>query len=352
MTSPGPPDAAFVRRFTRLKALLGAAVLITALFAVSLFWLKDTMFTIDPGSGTPIGSAVRTDRHIALLIQRLEPYVPSPHRDHSKNTFTISVLLVPLDGTEPKLVKVRRGLLASSFALARVLDSDGRALWFDVAGTGAIDLNTFKLLPPSELRDPPPAKRTSALPLPSRVEHQLAAGFFIGPTEWFGLYSAAAAARDLKPGFSVKRVAHADEKREPRRFYRGTVEAEATAGRHRIVSMQPLGDAEYLNAAFVRPDDISEPLRLSNPDGALMVFTSDPGLKGTLVAARVDLDGAVLWQVDTGIDRFSLKQILPGESSTAFVGTRPPVPDKVSEPLLVVVNHADGSARTLSLLVK
>jgi hypothetical protein len=70
------------------------------------------------------------------------------------------------------------------------------------------------------------------------------------------------------------------------------------------------------------------------------------------VAARVDHSGAVLWQVDTGIDRFSLKQILPGESSTAFVGTRPPVPDKVSEPLLVLVNHADGSARTLSLLVK
>lgn len=335
------------------RARLGLVVLVVALVLAGLVWLKDRMFTIDPGSGTPIGYALRTDRHIAQLIQTLEPYVPSPNRDHSKNTYTISLLIVPLDGSEPRNVPVRSGLSANSFVRARVLNSDGRALWYDVAGTGAVDLETFKKVPPSELRDPPPpSKRTSALPIDPKVEHNLAAGLFTEATAWLGLHSATEAEREYSPGRYVKRIVQAEGGREPRRLYRGVLGGEAIAGRYPVVSMQQLGDREYLSAAFVRPDDSSEPLRFTDPDGALMVFTSAPGLAGTLVAARVDLNGAVLWSTDTGIDRFSLKQILPGESSTAFVGTRPPVPNEVSEPLLVIVNHADGSLRTVSLHVR
>jgi len=114
-------------------------------------------FSFDPGKGTPIGSSVRTDTHIATLIQTLEPYVPSLNRDHGEDTYRISLFRVPLDGAEP-------------------------------------------------------------------------------------------------------------------------------------------------------------------------------GLKGTMIVARADTSGRILWSVDTGIDRFELQQILPGNGSVAFIGTRLPIPGKVSGP--------------------
>ena len=113
--------------------------------------------------------------------------------------------------------------------------------------------------------------------------------------------------------------------------------------------MEPIGQENYLNAAFLRMDEGSEPIRLSDPDGALMVYTSEPGLKGTLVLARVDMDGKVIWRIDTAIDRFKLERILPGGQVSTFIGTRLPVPGKVSEPILVLVDHATGKAVTHSL---
>ena len=80
-----------------------------------------------------------------------------------------------------------------------------------------------------------------------------------------------------------------------------------------------------------------------------MLYTSKTGLGGTAVIARVDDQGNVIWKTDTGIYRFSLEQILPGERSMAFIGERPQVEGKVSEPLLVVVDNATGTATTTSL---
>lgn len=67
------------------------------------------------------------------------------------------------------------------------------------------------------------------------------------------------------------------------------------------------------------------------------------------MVARVDLDGTERWNVDTGIERFGLQQILPGMEVCALVGTRPSVPDKLSEPLLSVVYNATGAVKTCSL---
>ena len=63
----------------------------------------------------------------------------------------------------------------------------------------------------------------------------------------------------------------------------------------------------------------------------------------------MDTEGKFIWKVDTGIDRFKLEQILPGKDSFAFVGTRPPIPDKVSEPLLVIVDNTTGAIAVHSL---
>ena len=151
---------------------------------------------------------------------------------------------MPLDGSDPRLIPLRSGLAPDGFGLAKVLGSDGRTLWFNVAGIGGVDLD----------------------------------------------------------------------------------------------------------AALLRSSDASAPMRLDDPPGALMLYTSMPGPKGTAVVARVDDTGTtVLWSVDTGIGRFALQQILPGETVTAFVGSRPAVPGKVSEPLLVIVDHKSGKLAAYSL---
>jgi len=144
-------------------------------------------------------------------------------------------------------------------------------------------------------------------------------------------------------------VVRQEEAGKERRFCRATLEAPVNDKYHRVQSIAPVSDAVFLNAAFLRADDKSEPFRLSDPDGAVMLYTSVPGREGKLMVARVAVDGRIAWQVDTGIERFKLEQILPGQRSTAFVGTRPPVEGKVSEPLLVIVGHATGAMVSHSL---
>jgi hypothetical protein len=214
-----------------------------------------------------------------------------------------------------------------------VLGSDGQAMWYDVNGIGAVDLGTFTPLADAARRGSPPAnlQGSSRFPLMPRTESYLSAGYFTGPDSWLGLGSAAEIERTFKPKQWIRPIVHADDAKQMRRFHRGTVGDVSTTGSRQILSMEPVSAAEYLNAAFLRMHDQAEPLRLRDPDGALMIYTSAPGLNGTLKVARVDSAGSIVWTVDSGIDRFKLLQILPGQQSCAFIGTRVPVPGKVSD---------------------
>lgn len=344
---PSAPDTLWVHRYTDPKMKLGLVVLVIAVIVAGMMWSKNQVLVIDPGKGVPLGLCVRTDTHIATLIQTLEAYTPRLHRDGSKDRFTVSIFIVPLDGSEAKLIPLVEEQTFSSYQLAKVLGSDGSTLWFDVNGIGGVDLKTCELLKPSGIRDPYIPQPAS--PFAPSVDQYLGAGFITGPGSWLGLHSPAELEREFAVKKFVRRVVRQEDAKQMRRFHRGTLDAPVDGKYHRILSMTPIGNEEYLNAAFLRLDDSSEPLRLSDPDGALMIFTSDPGLKGTLSVARVDTDGNILWKVDTGVDRFNLQQILPGETSMAFVGTRPRVPAKVSEPLLVIVENGSGAARAISL---
>jgi hypothetical protein len=312
---------------------------------------------VQPGSGAPLGESVRTDAHIATLVQSLQPYVPSLHRDHSKDRYDVSLLLVALDGSDRRLIPLREGLEGNGYSLAKVLGSDGRTLWVDVNGLQGVDLRTYELLSEEEVRrvdERSIPKAWNGQPFAPRMEQFLAAGFFTGPDTWLGVHSLKEAERDFKPKSWVKRVVRAEEglrrsEEGQRRFYRGTLDPDTSDGYHRIVRMDKLNEEIYLNAAFVRMNDTSEPIRLSDPPGAVMIYTRDASLQTTLMVARVDTAGTLRWRADTGLDRVLLRQILPGEASTAFVGTRPAVPDKLSEPLLVIVEHATGKVRTVSL---
>lgn len=350
--NPGPtpsaaePPAAWIRRYAALRRRLALVVAAAALVVGTVVWGFGKLFSIRPGKGTPVGACVRTDAHVAVWIRTLEPYVPSLHRDGSRDRFSLAVLVAPLDGTPPQLVPVHTGLTANETTLARILGSDGRRLWIEAAGTGAIDLVTFTVV-----RDPGPAPAglpgaTRTTPDPMR---QLAAGCILGDGSWLGLHTDAEVARDYGPRQFVRRVVGAEAGRAARRFHRATLEPDASGRYFRVASIAPLSERTLPGGAFVRPAADAEPLRLTDPAGALVVFGTDPGPNATLSVARATDDGTLAWQIDTGLDRFTLQQILPGTHTTAFVGTRPRVPDRVPEPLLVLVRHADGATAAHSL---
>ncbi len=343
-------DVAWYARYRDFRLKLALGVGGAAIIIGGILWMKNELLTIDPGKGTPLGLCVRTDSHIATLVQTLEPYTPSLHRDGSKDRFSVSLFLVPLDGSSPRLVPIADGLEGNSFSLAKVLGSDGRTLWFDVGGVGGVDLRNYDLLPAGRTLAPNVSLQGAwSSPFPSRADAFLAAGYIAAPGQWVGLHSAAELEGGYKPKKFVRRVVGQEEAKQERRFCRASLEAPVDDKYHRIVSIAPINEATFLNAAFLRADDKSEPFLLSDPDGAVMVYTSEPGREGRLMVARVATDGHIIWQVDTGIERFKLEQILPGQRSTAFVGTRPPVEGKVSEPLLVIVDHATGAMISHSL---
>ncbi|MFO1054705.1 MAG: hypothetical protein U1F36_20985 [Planctomycetota bacterium] len=344
----GEPAHAWVSRYASLRARFAMILTIGALLVVGLIWLKNRMFSIVPGPGTPVGLCVRTDMHVATWLQSLEPYVPSLHRDGSKDRFTLSVLLVPLDGAEPSLVPVHHELPPNSFSLAKILGSDGRSLWVDGHGLCRIDLDDLSVHEESGVA---PANLIGAVPspLPPRPEHFLARGWFDDAGAWIGLLSASESARDYAPGKFVRRGSSMPETKETRRLLRAAVEPDDSGKFQRLVSTQALGESEYLDGGLLRLSPDSEPQFLHDPDSLLVVATSAAGPQGTLTLTRVDLSGKVLWQTDTGIARFTAQQLLPGPTSTVIVGTQPRQPDRLPEPIVAIVDGASGGMVVRSL---
>jgi len=391
---------AFVRRFTDLKAKLGAVVLVAALTIAALMWFVTNAFTVQPASGVPLGDAVRfasSERAfaggIASLIQKTDPHLPRWSGRGGNDTTSISLLLIAIDGSTSRVIPVASKLTPNAYTLARIMGSDGRTLWFDVAGLKGVRLRDFKLITPQDLQaanrtfdaswwddarqmdvvdgkllilrpdrstaiaiDPATLRAAPTPPVVSNARffrdepaHHLAAGVRMGPDLWLGLHSATELSGEFRAGRWIRPVENADHTRDMRRLYAARLTDASDGERRRIGAIAPLNDADYLNAAFLRLDDKAEPFRLRDPDSAVMIHTSTPGLAGTLVVSRTDVRGHLVWTVDTGLDRFLLRQILPGEDVLAFVGTRPPVPDKLSEPFVVLVETKTGKVSTQSL---
>lgn len=402
--APPPPPAnvpiptprikaeAFVRRYTNLKAMLGLGVLVIALIVAAIVWTGKKVIMVNAVHGVPLGDVVRTDTHIASLIQTTDPHLPEITGRGANTTTSISILLIPLDGSKPYVVPVV-GEVSVNYSLARILGSDGHTLWFDATGLYGVRLSDHELITTKDLSeanasldpswwedprgmdiqngrlnimridrsaaidvDPVSWKATPVAPRPSNTRfgrHEpsdhLAAGYITASGTWLGLHSQEELEGEFKPGRWIRAVEGADDARQLRRLCRAELEPSSDEAHYRIRTMTPISDAAYLNAAILRMDDKSAPLRLMDPDGALMIHTSEPGLKGTLIVSRVDTNGAIVWSADTGIDRFNLQRILPGEGSFGFVGTRVPVPDKLSEPIVVILENTSGGMTVHSL---
>lgn len=399
--SPGTPVARtprqeaadFVTRYRGVRSRFAQWTLVATLVLGALAWFKSEVLVVRPGKGSPIAPSVLTDTHVATLISTLQPYTPSLKGNPEDQRDTVSAYLMPVDGSGPFLVKIVEDLEPNGYQLSHVIGSDGRTLWLAVAGLWGVDLASRELVTAADVRAANPALPAGliddtrgmeiyegrlrlvapdrsaawtldpvtrvASPAPTtgagrassepRVSDYLAAGLYTPPGQWLGLHGEVDLGGEFAPGRFIRPVEGANEKWELRKLYRGELEPLREDGLLRLAALAPVGDTEYANAAFLRPAHGEEPLRLEDPASALMLNEAPADRRGTLRVARVDLAGKVLWTVDTGIDRFQLQQVLPGPGFTAFVGPRPAVPDKVPEPLLVIVTHATGAVATYSL---
>jgi len=312
---------AFVSRFIKVKMILAIVLVVCALAAVGLKGALSISTT-----GTSVGQSFRAGNHVVTLIRTLEPYIPTLHRNRENDRYRIGLLVSPVDDpSQERLIPISGGFRSNDLRLTKVIGFDGTNVWCKVDQLQGVNLKTGKLVDAAKLRDANPdldeywddLRRIS---FDSRLRVTL--------SDW-------------------KHFSEVDPitlKATPVR------QAGITPSDSRVESfLKTLAKDGYLNPSFVRSGPNTEPLRLSDPAGFLMVYTEKPGLGATLMVARVTAEGKVIWKADTGIDRISLKQILPDKSFPAFVGTRPPVPDKVSEPLVVIINTQSGEISPRSL---
>jgi len=68
-----------------------------------------------------------------------------------------------------------------------------------------------------------------------------------------------------------------------------------------------------------------------------------------LFVARVAPDGRTVWEAETGIG--DLQQVLPDRNTLALIGTRTRVPDKLPEPVLVILRNDTSAATVHSLWI-
>jgi hypothetical protein len=385
--------AAFVWRLGNLRATLGLAVLAGAVILGGLALLGREVMTQAQPPGAPLNESLRYEGGVATLLSRADPQGPQWSGRGGGETVTVSLLVIPFDGAEPRQTVLVRGVSSGSVSLGQVLGSDGTTLWTSVDGLTGVRLTNGTLVTAEDLRransgldqtwlddargvavsdgrlhivrrdgsgalDVDPATlRAQATPrraTPPRLSRPapaeaIAARFLTTDGAWLGLHTAKERAGSYAVGRWVRPVEDADKANTDRFLTRATLEPSSNRTRFRIRSSAPTSEAPYLNAGFLRLGPTKEPLRLQGPPGALMVHTGSPARSGTLLVSRVDEDGSLLWTADTGLDRFTLRQMLPGERVSAFVGARPSEPGRLSEPLVVLVAHDTGAVSTHTL---
>lgn len=375
----GAASAEFVRRLSGLRAKVAVGIGVAATVVGATLWLGRSALSIET-TGTRFGDSVRAGNTIATLIQRLEPYVPSPHRDASKDRYSMGILLHSTDGsTPPTFVAVSSDHAAGSLQNSRFLGVDSERIWFRAPEVGALDRRTTRVLDDAELAAvialaPTPSGNLADLATGDRaLLLHLTAGGLVSPTRFMALLTHTEATRDFKPNSTAKAIVEMEQTSEPRLLWFGDVERDGT--RQRLTTLVELAGASagssvggssaipshsaashpvsaspvasLFHAGFLRASRNGALLQLSGPDSVLRIHHPDRYRTGTAVLARLDLNGAVLWELDLGIA--ALEQILPDPERPAFIGTKPATPGKVPEAILVIVDTATGAAITHAL---
>ncbi|MGE0142047.1 MAG: hypothetical protein AB7I19_02625 [Planctomycetota bacterium] len=348
--------AAMVHRLTSLRRKMAMVVAILVAVAATVVWLAKSMFSIST-TGTPIGDSARAGDIVATLIQRLEPYVPSLHRDASKDRYSIGILLHDLSGTvQPRYHEIGGGHTGGALSLSRLLGADGDWVLFQAPELGAIEVRSGRIARGEEseaLRARIDAGRpASASPLAAMrsadraLLAQLASGGRVSPTRVMLLGDPATLAREHRIGGSIREVLDASRSREPvRPVLAEVVESNA---RTTVASLKECVGEPMFRAGFVRAATDGTLLILDEPRSVLCLHEPRWFPQSNVSLSRLDLDGKTIWQVDLGID--VLEQVIPARDRLVLRGKLPAAPSTVPAPVLVVVELRSGALATHPLL--
>ena len=305
-------------------------------------------------TATPMGKSVRIGDTIITLMNRREPYIVSLHREPGKDRYTIGLLIHSArDSAVREFVPIVTGQRAGDTPLMDIIAVDGNVVWYRAHEVGAYDIVRRKLL----AEEPgwsatPPAKQFSSAER-ARDERgvigMLIAGGEPTPTQWLAALNETEISRNwgYGPGASITVSMPIERTKEPRRLY--LTETERVNGDLRIKRLEPVGGDSLLNAGFVRVERYGEILRLAD-GGFLLLYETTPTLARTIMAARVDGTGRIVWSVDTGIG--DLHGVFPDPAFPALSGEPPVTADKVPEPRLVVLDATSGRITTRSLWLR
>jgi hypothetical protein len=363
---------------------LGLVVLI---FAGLAAW----QFVSIKSTGTPLGQALRTETHVFQLILTQERYLPSLHRSPSRNRYRIDLLTIPLanPGKQETFTLIRQQQANAATPMTKILGAAGDVVWINALDTFAVNLRTKRVANGAALRKANPELETflhsarpefkdrfvmvspdwsyayefssetlqaNACPPPDRgnfidelsnlrTERSLCSGGVIGTNDWIAVATPEDAKSDFKVGFSLSRDFTPGEKDRGRQLYRGT--ADYSEKRPPIQSFAKLSEKEYRAATFLRAQPGGPIFRATNPDSVFLIHRAGTELFAPYTLTRLAPDGKVIWNAETGLGR--LEQVLPGTSTIVLKGERTPEPNKVPEPIVVMVDVGTGASTAASL---
>ncbi|MBL9154394.1 MAG: hypothetical protein JNK37_18025 [Verrucomicrobiales bacterium] len=365
--------------------------LVIALLALTAAALAAWQLASIKSTGAPLGPAARTPTHLLQLIATTEPYLPTLHRAPGKDRYRIDLLAISLaDPAQQQTFTLLRQQQSNALTpITKILGADGDTVWVQAPELFAVNLKTGRIAGEADLRkanpelglflnsakpffadhffavapdwtrayqfsadtlkagEAPPPQRPGSMEVmrSERFENQLCAGGLVSATDWIAVATPEEAAADFKPGLSLPRDFDADLKDRRRHLYRGTVDP--SGPRPRIEASERLGEREFRAGSFIRTHPGGELLLATQPVSAFLFQRPGDELFAPFTLTRLAPDGQSIWDAATGIGR--LNQILPGPDSVALIGERPPVPNKVSEPILVLIDIATGTVQTVSL---
>lgn len=381
-----------VRRVDRRSALMGWLALIVLVVGGAAAAAK-SLFSVRVPHGIPIGLSVRSRDSVFTLVRTMEPYVPSLHHDSSTERFKVALFVQPISGKgDPRMIPIAKGLKPGELHFPSVLGQEGDVVWCSLHDLFGVNLKTGRMIRSADVRaaNPglpemwndsrllnfvdrltvvsqdrrrsyaidPTTLRATEVPvklqgpgtfLTVKPEHFLSAGAMLSDTAWLGLASKEEASGNFDVGSTVKSVVTVNDRKVARQPYRARLGPGYSASVRRIEEVEAVSQDSLVNGAFVCTGAGQAPIRLSGPDGFVAIGAADTALGAKLVVVRVDSAGRVLWRRETELERYGLEQILPDDRVLGFVGHRPPVPGKVSEPLLVLVDLATGDVKNSTL---
>lgn len=342
-------------------------------------------------TGTPLGQALGTPTHIFHLISTTERFLPKLHRPPGKDRFRIDLLVVPIaDPSHPETFTLLRQQQSNALApMTRILGVEGDVVWIQALDTFAVNLRTHRVAREEDLRKanpelgnflqsarghfdgrffavspdwsraynfspatlkatacpPPPRSSLVEEQLNARPERSLCSGGLISSNGWLAVATPDHASSNFKPGFSLPRDFNAGDKDPQRQLFHGS--ADTSESRPRYAGWERLGELECRAANFLRTRPGGSILQSDNPDSVFLLHRMGTEAFAPYSLTRLATDGRPLWNAESSIGQLS--QILPGSDTIALIGERPPVPDQVPEPILVLIESASGRTQIVSL---